>query len=92
MSSLANINVEALRFFIGTLQDFNSELESNWGSLNSRWQAASDTWQDVKKDQFTGTVGWDDVIKMMEKYLSTSEEYANFLKRLEERATAYLDV
>jgi hypothetical protein len=91
MSSLANIDVEALRYFISTLQSFNSDLDSKWGTLKSRWQASSDSWRDIKKDQFTGAVGWDDVIKMMEGYLATSEQYTTFLKRLEERAQSYLD-
>ena len=90
MSDRADIDVEALRYFIGTLQDFNNELENKWGTLKSRWQASSDSWRDVKKDQFADAVGWDEVIRMMEGYLSTSDQYTNFLKRLEERATDYL--
>ncbi len=91
MSERADIDVEALRDFIGTLKSFNSKLEADWGQLNSRWQASSDSWRDKKKDQFTEGVGWDEVIRMMEGYLSTSEQYTNFLQRLEQRASAYLE-
>jgi|APSaa5957512622_1039677.scaffolds.fasta_scaffold05938_4 hypothetical protein len=91
MSDRADINVEDLRSFIGALQSFNGKLEGDWGQLKSRWQASSESWRDSKKDQFTDAVGWDEVIRMMEGYLSTSEQYANFLKRLEQRATDYLE-
>ena len=87
----ADIDVEALRYFISTLQSFNNDLETKWGSLKGRWQASSESWRDAKKGQFEGTVGWDEVVKMMDGYLATSEQYTNFLKRLEERASAYLD-
>jgi hypothetical protein len=91
MSERANIDVEALRHFIGTLQSFNSKLETDWGQLKSRWQASSDGWRDKKKDQFTDAVGWDEVIRMMEGYLSSSQQYADFLKKLEGKASDYLD-
>ncbi len=91
MSSIANVDVEALRYFISTLQSFNSNLESNWKTLKTRWQASSESWRDVKKEQFTGTGGWDEVIRMMEGYLASSEQYIDFLKRLEERARGYLE-
>ncbi len=89
--SRADIDVEALRHFISTLQSFNSELESQWGTLQSRWNASSEGWRDAKKDQFESGVGWDEVVRMMDGYLASSEQYTNFLKRLEERATAYLE-
>lgn len=90
-SNMVDIDVEALRYFIGTLREFNNELETRWSTLKSRWQASSDSWRDIKKDQFTGGVGWDEVIRMMEGYLSTSEQYTIFLQRLEERASSYLE-
>jgi hypothetical protein len=90
MSERADIDVEALRNFIGTLQGFNSKLETDWGQLKSRWQMSSESWRDRKKDQFTDAVGWDEVIRMMEGYLSTSQQYTDFLKRLEARAQDYL--
>lgn len=88
----AQIDVQALRDFIGTLQKFNSELENNWGALDGRWNETSSSWRDIKKDQFQSTIGWDEVRRMMRGYLSTSDQYLNFLKRLEQTATAYLDV
>jgi hypothetical protein len=91
MSDRADIDVEALTYFIGTLQSFNSKLETDWRQLKSRWQASSDSWRDAKKDQFTEAVGWDEVIRMMEGYLATSEQYSNFLKKLEQRARDYLE-
>jgi hypothetical protein len=91
MAGVANIDVEALEYFISRLQSFNNEMESKWGGVKSSWQAASDSWRDAKQTQFTDAVGWDEVIRMMEGYLSTSEQYVNFLKRLDERARAYLE-
>ena len=91
MSSMIDIDLEALEYFISTLQSFNGELETKWGTLKSRWQASSDSWRDVKKDQFTGAVGWDEVINTMEGYLATSEQYTGFLKRLHEHGKAFID-
>ena len=87
----ADIDVAALRDFIGTLQGFNGNLNDSFSQLKSRWGTASDSWRDVKKDQFAGAVGWDEVIHMMEGYLSKSDDYLNFLKKLEQNATNYLE-
>ncbi len=87
-----NIDIEALQYFISTLQSFNSNLDSQWSTLKGRWMASSESWRDIKKDQFQGAVGWDDVIRTMENYLATSEQYTRFLKRLEEHGTNFLNV
>jgi len=95
VSQRAEVDAEALYYFITQLKSFNNDLVNNWNRLKSRWQASSDTWRDIKKDQFSssvGTAGWDDVIRMMEGYLSTSEEYSNWLQNLHDRATDYLGV
>lgn len=86
-----DIDVEALESFIAALRQFNNDLESNWAHLNDRWMQSSESWRDVKKDQFTGAVGWDEVIRMMQGYLQTSEQYTNFLQRLDERARNFLE-
>lgn len=91
MSQKAEVDVDALFHFISTLKSFNSELESRWSALKSSWQASSESWRDIKKEQFTGAVGWDEVVRMMEGYLSTSENYTSYLQGLHERASAYLE-
>jgi hypothetical protein len=91
MPEIADIDVEALDSFIQALRGFNSDLEGRWSNLKGRWNASSESWRDVKKDQFTSAVGWDEVIRMMEGYLSTAEQYTNFLIRLSEKAHSYLD-
>jgi hypothetical protein len=90
-SERIDIDLEALESFISALQSFNSDLTSRWGTLKGRWQASSESWRDRKKDQFEGEVGWDEVIRMMEGYLSTSEEHVNYLKRLYARGSEYKD-
>lgn len=90
-SQRLDIDLEALAYFITTLQTFNSELRTNWSTLKSRWQASSESWRDAKKAQFEGAVGWDEVIRMMEGYLTTSDQYTTFLKRLHQRGRDYID-
>lgn len=85
-----DVDLEALEFFISTLRDFNNNLQTDWRTLNSRWQASSESWRDIKKDQFEGAVGWEEVIRMMEGYLSSADEYTNFLMRLHEAGSGYL--
>jgi hypothetical protein len=92
MSNAANIDVDALEHFIGKLQSFNNEMETGWRSVKSSWQTTSESWRDIKQTQFADAVGWDEVIRMMEGYLSTSDQYVTFLKRLDEAARAYLNV
>lgn len=91
MSERLDIDSDALRAFIASLKTFNQQFEAEWGRLESRWQASSETWRDAKKDQFTSQVGWEDVERQMRNYLNTSEQYTNFLVRLQERAQGYLD-
>lgn len=89
MSQNININLDDLESFIGVLQQFNRDLETNWSRLKARWVETSDSWRDVKKDQFTNAVGWDEVIRTMEAYQATSDSHVDFLKRLYERGDAY---
>jgi len=85
-----DVDLEALEFFISTLREFNNSMQTDWRTLNSRWQTSSESWRDIKKDQFEGAIGWDAVIRMMEGYLSTADDYTNFLIRLHEAGTGYL--
>ena len=87
-----DIDIDALEHFIGVLQSFNSNLENDWSRVNSSWRETSDSWRDIKRDQFEGAVGWDGVMRMMEGYLSTGEQYTTFLKRLAEAGRGYQDV
>jgi len=91
MGERADINLADLQAFITSLRDFNAELEGRWANLMARWNSSSESWRDIKKDQFTGAVGWDEVIKTMENYNSTSEQYTNFLIRLHEKGEDYLN-
>lgn len=85
------IDIQAIRHFISELQAFNKELEGDWIKLANRWEASSDSWRDIKRqEQMAGTTTWEESRAYMEKYLRSSEEYLNFLKRLEERLTSYL--
>ena len=89
--SVLEMDLESLRYFISAFYSFNSELDSQWSNLKERWGTASESWRDVKKDQFTGASDWDEVARAMEIYLTTSEQYADFLRNLEQRATSYLE-
>lgn len=85
------IDIESIRFFISRLQAFNKELEGDWIKLANQWEASSDSWRDIKRqEQMAGTATWDESRTYMEKYLQSSEEYLNFLKRLEEKLNSYL--
>lgn len=91
MSDHLSIDSQSLADFISALRSFNSQFEAEWSRLETRWAASSETWRDIKKDQFTSQVGWDEVERQMRNYLSTAEQYSNFLIRLYERARDYLD-
>lgn len=92
MNGLIGIDLEALRNFIGAMQTFNGELEANWGRLDGTWRALSDSWRDLKMEEFSNTVGWEDVRKRMQGYLDVSDTYKRFLNGLEQAGTIYHDI
>jgi len=92
MNGLIGIDLEALRNFIGVLQSFNNELEANWGRLDGTWKILSESWRDLKMEEFSSAVGWEEVRRQMRRYLDASDSYKRFLVGLEEAGTAYQNI
>lgn len=78
MSSAEMRDPDILRQFIGTLQTFNSELESRSRNLSGHWAALQEVWRDQQCDRFAGE--WETTVQAIERYLRGSADYVTHLQ------------
>jgi len=90
--SLAKNDLEQLGTFISSLRSYNDNFQSQWSRLDSHFGSLREVWEDANVTKFTESVGWSDVERQMQNYISTSEQYVDFLKRLYDRLESYLNV
>lgn len=69
---------EALRQFIGTLQNFNSELNQRCRSLSGQWSGLQQVWRDPQCARFAAE--WESTMQSVDGYLSGCDQYVVHLQ------------
>lgn len=80
---------EEVRRFAEELKRFNSDLQNNMGSLQARFQSLGDTWQDHEHEKFAEE--FKETMKVLRKFIESSNTQAPFLIRKAARIREYLD-
>jgi uncharacterized protein YukE len=85
----AMMDPEEVRRFAQELKRFNEDIQSRTAALQARFAALGATWQDQEQEKFAeeflGTM------KVLRKFVETSERYAPYLLRKAQRIEEYLD-
>ena len=85
----AIMDPEKVRRFAEELQRFNSDLESRMVLLHARFNALGDTWQDQEHAKFSEE--FRDTMKVLKKFIESSNQHTPFLLRKAQRIEEYLD-
>lgn len=80
---------DELRKFAEELKRFNSDLQNSMASLNARFSALSDTWQDNEQAKFAQD--FQDTMKVLRRFIESSNQQAPFLLRKAQRIEEYLN-
>lgn len=84
----AIIDPEDVRRFAKELKRFNNDLKQSTQSLQARFSNLGSTWQDQEQQKFAEE--FIQTMKMMKKFIETSEKHTPFLLRKAQRAEDYL--
>ena len=79
---------DELRRFAEELKRFNNDVQNSMASLNARFSALGDTWQDQEHMKFAEE--YKDTMKMLRKFIETSNSQGPFLLRKAQRIEEYL--
>ena len=85
----AIMDPEKVRRFAEELQRFNRDLQNRMGSLQARFSALGDSWQDQEHTKFSEE--FRDTMKVLKKFIETSNQHTPFLLRKAQRIEEYLD-
>ena len=80
---------EEVRRFASELKRFNEETIQKAGSLQARFTALGTTWQDQDFEKFAEE--FITTMKVLKKFMETSEKHTPFLLRKAARIEQYLD-
>jgi len=80
---------EEVRRFAAELKRFNDDLQMKASSLQSRFTALSATWQDQDHEKFAEE--FITTMKVLRKFMETSEKHTPYLLRKAQRIEQYLD-
>jgi len=86
--SQAIVDPVELRRFAQNLKKFNQELDERLTSLRAQLLALSTTWRDQEHKKFVDD--FEQHMKVIAKYMETTNEHAPFLLRKAERIEEYL--
>ncbi|MAS94276.1 MAG: hypothetical protein CMO55_13850 [Verrucomicrobiales bacterium] len=86
--SKAIVDPDELRKFAEELKRFNSDLQNSLSSLNARFAALGDTWQDNEQAKFAQD--FQDTMKVLRRFIESSNQQAPFLMRKAQRIEEYL--
>jgi len=85
----AIVNPEELERFSQHLKQFNEQLKQNVSQLNGQFKNLGSTWQDQENQKFAAE--YQQTMKVIERFLQTSNEHIPFLQRKAQRARDYLN-
>ena len=75
--------------FAEELKRFNIELQNRLSLLQARFAALGDTWQDQEHQKFSEE--FRDTMKVLKKFIESSNQHTPYLMRKAERIQQYLD-
>lgn len=78
-----------VRRFAEELKRFNVEVQNRMALLQARFAALGDTWQDQEHTKFSEE--FRDTMKVLKKFIETSNQHTPFLLRKAQRIEEYLD-
>ena len=84
----AIIDPNEVRRFAEELKRFNSDLQNSMSSLQARFAALGDSWQDHEQAKFAEE--FKDTMKVLRKFIESSNQQAPFLLRKAQRIEDYL--
>ena len=80
---------ERVRRFAEELARFSSETQNRVALLQARFNALGDTWQDQEHQKFSEE--FRDTMKVLKKFVDSSNQHTPFLLRKAQRIEEYLD-
>ena len=84
----AVVDPDELREFARALKKFNSDLEGRIAQLNNRLASLGATWRDQEHKKFCQQ--YDEHMKMIGRFLETSERHIPYLMRKADQIDEYL--
>jgi uncharacterized protein YukE len=84
----AVVDPAELRRFAQDLKRFNNELETQLAALHSRLSALGQTWRDQEQTKFSEE--FEHTIKVLGRFMESSNQHIPFLLRKAERIEDYL--
>jgi len=78
-----------VRRFAEELKRFNIEIQNRMALLQARFAALGDTWQDQEHQKFSEE--FRDTMKVLKKFIESSNQHTPFLLRKAQRIEEYLD-
>jgi hypothetical protein len=84
----AIVDPAEVRRFAHALKKFNAELQHGMSVLHGQLVALGDTWRDQEHDKFRQE--FEETLRVVERFLATSEVHIPFLLRKAERVEEYL--
>ena len=85
----AVMDPEQVRRFAEELQRFNRDLQNRMSSLQARFSSLGDSWQDQEHTKFTED--FRETMKVLKKFIESSNQHTPFLLRKAQRIEEYLD-
>ena len=83
------MNPEEVRRFASELKRFNDDVQARASSLQARFSALGSTWQDQEHEKFAED--FISTMKVLRRFVETSEKHTPFLLRKAQRIEQYLD-
>ena len=80
---------EEVRRFAAELKRFNDDIQMKASSLQARFAALGTTWQDQDHEKFAEE--FITTMKVLRKFMETSEKHTPYLLRKAQRIEQYLD-
>lgn len=84
----AVVDPEELRRFAEELKRMNNDLEQHMNRVRARMQHLSQTWRDQEQVKFAEQ--FEETMKVLNRFVQTSNEHIPFLLRKAERIDEYL--
>ena len=80
---------EEVKRFAEELQRFNRDVQNRLGALQARYAALGESWQDQEHAKFSEE--FRDTMKVLKKFIESSNQHTPFLLRKAQRIEEYLD-
>lgn len=85
----AIVDPEELTRFAQNLKEFNAQLKQSMSRLNGQFSQLGQTWRDQENQKFAQE--YQQTMKVIERFLQTSDQHIPFLLRKAQRVREYLN-